>query len=109
MTPSRMRPMSLLDTLSDPQLFQDVFRPAASWSAWRTVLKALFALPPTADDLVRYSTHTGRSTWPSMPAREAWLVVGRRGGKSRMAALVAVSWRPSRTTPGSWLRGSGGM
>jgi hypothetical protein len=38
MTPARMRPMSLVDTLDDPQLFQDAFRPTASWAAWRTVL-----------------------------------------------------------------------
>jgi hypothetical protein len=91
MTASRMRPIvTLLDTLDDPKLFQNVFRPTASWAAWRTVLRALFALPPTADDVARYARHTGRSTWPSMPAREAWLIVGRRGGKSRIAALVAV-------------------
>ena len=32
----------------------------------------------------------GRQALPDAPAREAWLVVGRRGGKSRIAALVAV-------------------
>jgi hypothetical protein len=81
---------SIIDALDDPQLFAPAFRPAASWAAWRTVLTALFALAPTAEDLARYTTHTGRVTWPSTPVREAWLVVGRRGGKSRIAALIAV-------------------
>ncbi len=81
---------SVVDTLRDPTLFAPAFTPAASWTAWVTALKALFALPPTADDLTRYQTHTGRATWPATPAREAWLIVGRRGGKSRIAALVAV-------------------
>ena len=82
--------MTLLDTVDDPQLFGRLFRPTASWAAWRVALKALFALAPTTDDLTCYTAHTGRSAWPSTPAREAWLVVGRRGGKSRIAALVAV-------------------
>jgi hypothetical protein len=34
--------------------------------------------------------HTGRQRPPEASAREAWVVVGRRGGKSRVAALVAV-------------------
>jgi phage terminase large subunit-like protein len=37
-----------------------------------------------------YGRHTGREALPTTPAREAWLVVGRRGGKSRIATLVAV-------------------
>lgn len=42
------------------------------------------------DALAIYCGHTGRTSLPSTPAREAWPVVGRRGGKSRIAALVAV-------------------
>jgi hypothetical protein len=82
--------VTILDTLDDPPLFAPAFRPAASWAAWRVVLKALFALAPSAADLATFTRHTGRVTWPTTPAREAWLVVGRRGGKSRIAALVAV-------------------
>ena len=37
-----------------------------------------------------FTRFTGRTTPPTSPAREAWLVVGRRGGKSRIAALIAV-------------------
>ena len=35
-----------------------------------------------------YRRHTGRETAPTSPAREAWVIAGRRGGKSRIAALV---------------------
>ena len=34
---------------------------------------------------------------PKGPAREAWIVAGRRGGKSRIAALVAVYLAAFRT------------
>jgi hypothetical protein len=37
-----------------------------------------------------YQRCTGRQEPPEQPAREGWVVVGRRGGKSRVAALVAV-------------------
>jgi hypothetical protein len=39
--------------------------------------------------LTLYRHHTGRSEPPTKPARYAELVVGRRGGKSRILALIA--------------------
>ena len=62
-----------------------------TWRAWRVCLAALFGLPaPDGDALGLYRECTGRSAWPEGPAREGWLIDGRRGGKSRVAALVAV-------------------
>jgi hypothetical protein len=43
-----------------------------------------------ADDLALYRRCTGRDEPPPGAAREAWLVVGRRGGKSMVLALIAV-------------------
>ncbi|MGH7536526.1 MAG: hypothetical protein ACREMG_13235, partial [Gemmatimonadales bacterium] len=37
-----------------------------------------------------YVRHTERQVAPVTPSRESWVIVGRRGGKSRIAALVAV-------------------
>jgi hypothetical protein len=37
-----------------------------------------------------YRRHTGRKELPDAPCREGWLVVGRRGGKSRISAVVSV-------------------
>jgi hypothetical protein len=42
------------------------------------------------DALNHYERHTGRTAPPSAPSREAWVIVGRRGGKSRIAALLTV-------------------
>src|SRR5262249_2679747 len=50
----------------------------------------LFGLAMSEDQIALYRRHTGRQTPPTLPAREAWLVVGRRGGKSWTAALIAV-------------------
>ena len=55
----------------------------------RAFLAALFALPLTEAECAIYQHHTGRAEVPTMPFKEAALVVGRRGGKSRMLALVA--------------------
>jgi hypothetical protein len=80
--------MTILDALADPAIFGSAFAPAGPWAPWRTALSAAFALP--LPDLALYCAATGRSAAPTAPAREAWFCVGRRGGKSRIAALVAV-------------------
>lgn len=82
--------LSIVDALRDPKLFGSAFPDVSTWRAWRAFLKALFALPLDDGDLELFRRHTGRSRPPSEPMREAWVVVGRRGGKSRVAALVAV-------------------
>jgi hypothetical protein len=61
-----------------------------SWAVWRVFLAALFALPMAEPALEVFRRHTGRTTPPTSPVREAWPIVGRRGGKSRIAALVAM-------------------
>jgi hypothetical protein len=81
--------MTILDAMRDRALFGPWFD-AASWTAWLAFLAALFALPLDSEALDTYRRHTGRTTPPDAAAKEAWVVVGRRGGKSRIAALVAV-------------------
>ena len=53
-------------------------------------LRALFAEAPGAGDLAIYRERTGRVNWPSEAFTEATVIVGRRGGKSRILALIAV-------------------
>jgi hypothetical protein len=61
-----------------------------TWEAWRTFWRAVFGLPMSEIDLIAFARHTGRRSPPPAPVREAWLIVGRRGGKSRSAALAAL-------------------
>ena len=82
--------MTILEAMRDPALFAPWFTPEAPWWAWRAFLAVLFGLPLSGDEAASVRRHTGRQALPTAPAREAWLVVGRRGGKSRIAALVAV-------------------
>jgi hypothetical protein len=60
-----------------------------TWKAWRVFLAAVFALPMDAEALATYKKHTGRDDVPTDQVREVFAVVGRRGGKSAIAALIA--------------------
>lgn len=61
-----------------------------TWATWRAVLKAAHALDLTPDERAIIETLTNRRTLPSSPVRELWLLLGRRSGKSIVAALLAV-------------------
>lgn len=80
--------MNILDAMDDPALFGPHFR-SGSWTAWRAFLAALFGLPMDDHALALYRAHTGRQEPPAVPFKEAALVIGRRGGKSRVLALIA--------------------
>lgn len=84
--------MNIAQAIRDPNLFGPFFsgRQVGSWKAWSVFLNSLFALPMTAPECVVYRKCTGRKKAPTKPATEAWLVVGRRGGKSFIVALIAV-------------------
>ena len=86
---SRRRPPNILECIDDAKLFAPWFR-RGNWAAWSAFLAALFGLPMTDTQRTTYTACTGRFTPPTSPAREAWLVVGRRGGKSFILALCAV-------------------
>lgn len=82
--------MNILDALADDNLFRPWFRGRDTFAAWFAFIAALFALPMTDEQAALYKLHTGRSELPDEPANEAWLIVGRRGGKSFWMALIAV-------------------
>ena len=82
--------MNILQACSDPNLFGKWFRTRATWEAWFAFLAALFGLPMDEAQAAIFRHHTGRTELPTAPSSEAGLVVGRRGGKSFVMALVAV-------------------
>src|SRR5882762_148388 len=81
-------PLSILDVLTDRRFLRPWF--GETWDAWRVFAKALFGLDMATHEREAYTRFTGRTTPPTAPAREAWVIVGRRGGKSLMAAALAV-------------------
>ena len=81
-------PPTIIEVLDAPARFARFF-PGDTWDAWRAFLAALFGLPMTEAQVEIFRRHTGRTTPPTAPFVEAELVVGRRGGKSRILALIA--------------------
>src|SRR5262245_12208685 len=84
--PSALRVMGALATFREP-----------SWDAWRAAIATLDGVPLTDAQAEIYRAHTGRSTLPVGPFTEAYFIVGRRGGKSRIAALKAIESACFRT------------
>jgi len=59
------------------------------WAAWRSFIKTVFAETQDDEEQVIFRQCTGLATPPDQVQREAWLPVGRRGGKSRIEAFIA--------------------
>jgi hypothetical protein len=86
--------VNIIQAMSDPSLFGKVLRRSFwhkdSWRSWRCFLSSLFGLGLIEPgDLEVYQKHTGRIDVQAEPYREAYCVVGRRGGKSLIGAAVA--------------------
>lgn len=82
--------VTILDAVRDKHLFAPWFRKSETWASWFAFLAALFALQMTPEQLAIYTECTALPVPPTTPINEAWLVCGRRAGKSFILALVAV-------------------
>ena len=60
-----------------------------SWNAWRTILKAAFAVPLDDSELATFHALAGDRAPPDRPVRELWIIAGRRAGKDSIASVVA--------------------
>jgi hypothetical protein len=84
------RQPTIIDAIENPKLFGSLprFKKLQTWTSWLVVLKAIFGLPMAADDLVLFTNHTGRTSPPIGGSKETYLIIGRRGGKSFISALI---------------------
>lgn len=73
------------------------------WSAWYAAIKAIFAEPLSRKEQLIFSRCTGLEEPPVDPIKEAWFVVGRKGRKSAVAAVIAVY----AAAYGKWRRAQG--
>jgi Phage Terminase len=78
------------DALIDGELLGAALGDAATWQTWRAVLKAAFGLTLNRDEARAFAAVAGERKPPAQRVRELWAIVGRKGGKSRMAAAIAV-------------------
>ena len=82
-------PVSIRDLMTDRDLFGGQFG-GGSWAAWRALLAGFYGLPLNELDLEQFRRITSLPGPGQAALLELWLAVGRRGGKSQIAALVAV-------------------
>jgi phage terminase large subunit-like protein len=80
---------TIIEAIDSPELFAPWFR-GPSWAAWRAFLALLFGVAMDEAQDMMCSIATGRVMMPGEPFTQAWVCVGRRGGKSLISALVAV-------------------
>lgn len=84
---------SIVDAIRHRDLFGSLpaFKSLDTWTAWLAWLKSIFALPMMDESELRiYRQCTGRNEPPTTQPLEVYTIVGRRGGKSFVSALVAV-------------------
>jgi hypothetical protein len=84
-----VKALSIDQALGDPRLLGAALGDLATWCVWLIALRAAFGLP---DDSERetFRAIAGDRSPPTQRVRELWAIVGRRGGKSRMAAALAI-------------------
>lgn len=82
--------VTILDAMRHHDLFARWFRDPVSFACWCVLLSALFGLPLDPAQLEIFKQCTGRAAPLAAGYNEAWLIVGRRGGKSLILALIAV-------------------
>lgn len=85
-----MRSYQITDAIGDPKLLGAALGPLASWKNWAVVLKAAFGLELNEEEAQAFAAVAGSRSPPTKRVRELWANIGRRGGKSRVAAALAV-------------------
>ena len=81
--------ITIRDVMTEPELFGGQFG-GESFTAWRSLLAGFYGLDLSHAERKHWNALTKRQSAPVEPHDELWLVVGRRGGKSQCAALLAV-------------------
>jgi hypothetical protein len=79
---------SIADCLSDADAFGPWFA-GPSWSAWKAVMRAAFALPLSDSDREVFADLAGGRAPPARRVRELWIIAGRRAGKDSIASALA--------------------
>jgi hypothetical protein len=80
---------TILTAIEHEKLWAPWFRDRVTWDAWFGFLRVIFGLPLSDEHLAAFRDCTGREAAPEGGCTEAWLICGRRAGKSFILALVA--------------------
>jgi len=83
--------MNIIDIMDDKRFFRPLFKDMSTWRAWKVFLKSLFGI--SIDDKAEkkiFRQCTGLKIQRKGPAKEAYVIAGRRSGKSFMSSIIAV-------------------
>jgi hypothetical protein len=83
-------PISIDRALRDKSLLGAGLGDPSTWKLWLTILKAAFGDALTSEEAQAFAAVAGGRQPPAQKVRELWCVLGRRSGKSRVAAALAV-------------------
>jgi len=92
--------MNIIEAIEDARLFGSLFKDQNTWANWKVALKAVFGLPMDKKERDVYRNHTERAKAPKGQFKENFFIVGRRGGKSFISAVIACflalfhDWKP---------------
>ena len=82
--------LALLRTLTDPKVFGPLVG-GPTFRVLRVCIAAILGVVPDSDeDRATILKHTGRSRCPTAPALSAFIIAGRRAGKSLLASLLGI-------------------
>jgi hypothetical protein len=76
--------------LRDKRMLGAALDDIGTWATWRVALKAAFGLPLAGQERASFAAVAGERGAPRRRVRELWCVCGRRSGKSRISAAIAV-------------------
>jgi len=82
--------VDIIEAINDENLLGRFFKDKLTWSNWFVVLKGLFGLAMNEWEFARWTKITGRTSGLTRLFREAFFLIGRRGGKSFMVGIIAV-------------------
>jgi len=85
-----MEKASIVQAITPGGILAPLFPQSDTWTAWMIFLKGLYGLEMSEGEMEIFTACTGRAIARPEGYTEGWCIVGRRGGKSRTAATVAL-------------------
>jgi hypothetical protein len=82
--------VSLDKAMADVNLLGAGLGAIGTWGQWRSVLKGAFGISLNLEEARQFEAVAGSRRPPAQKVRELWCILGRRSGKSRVAAALAV-------------------
>jgi len=95
-----MKAIDPLQVFTDRKLLGRFLRDPSTWEGWLSFLCAFFGLKPVNSKRKEiFRQCTGGRKWPEKAVLEAWVISGRRSGKSTIVALIAAFLAAFREYP----------